>query len=66
MIALDPSERKTAEHYLQEQRGNIFPDSYYSYLYDYMRVLTQPQWGPSDPKIDKYYLVINKIKSGLK
>lgn len=54
MIELDPTKRKTAERYLQEQCGKIFPKSFYSFLYDYMRILTQPQWGPSDPKIDKY------------
>ena len=53
MIQIDPDKRFAADRYLQWQRGAIFPECFYSSLYDYMQTLTQPQWGPADAKIDK-------------
>ena len=53
MIQVDPEKRLSAEEYLQWQRGNLFPECFYSPLYEYMQSLTQPQWGAADAKIDK-------------
>jgi phosphoinositide-3-kinase regulatory subunit 4 len=55
MIQLEPEKRLSAAEYLQWQRGNVFPECFYSPLYEYMQTLTNPQWGPADSKIDKYF-----------
>lgn len=53
MIQLDPEKRLSAEEYLQWQRGAVFPECFYGFIYEYMQSLTQPQWAPADSKIDK-------------
>ena len=43
MIQINPSERKGAEEYLSEYRGTVFPEYFYSFLYNYMRSYACPR-----------------------
>ena len=37
MLSLDPSGRKSAGQYLEEQKGLAFPDYFYSFLWPYCK-----------------------------
>ncbi|KAI5198419.1 ARM repeat-containing protein [Aureobasidium subglaciale] len=45
MIQLDPSKRYSAEDYLQFWRGKCFPDYFYTFLHQYMHLITDPTSG---------------------
>jgi phosphoinositide-3-kinase regulatory subunit 4 len=45
MIQLDPAKRYSAEDYLQFWRGKCFPDYFYTFLHQYMHVITDPTSG---------------------
>ncbi|KAF0433331.1 ARM repeat-containing protein [Gigaspora margarita] len=42
MIHVDPSQRYTAEQYLQEWRGTAFPQYFYTFLHQYIGSVTDP------------------------
>ncbi|CAI2161442.1 16883_t:CDS:10 [Funneliformis geosporum] len=42
MINIDPSQRYTAEQYLQEWRGTAFPQYFYTFLHQYIGSVTDP------------------------
>ncbi|CAG8479194.1 448_t:CDS:10 [Funneliformis mosseae] len=42
MINVDPSQRYTAEQYLQEWRGTAFPQYFYTFLHQYIGSVTDP------------------------
>ena len=41
MISVDPSERPTFDSLLHMSRGNVFPESFYSFLYNYVSSLNE-------------------------
>ncbi|PQE23933.1 hypothetical protein CJF32_00006733 [Rutstroemia sp. NJR-2017a WRK4] len=73
MIQLGPESRYSAEEYLQFWRKKVFPDYFYSFLHQYMGVITDPSsgrkpisgpltnLGEADDRIDRIYYDFDKI-----
>lgn len=61
MIQRDPNERLTAELYLSQERGKLFPEYFYSFLQSYMLIFSSSPILPSDEKIGRLYKDIGNI-----
>lgn len=73
MIQLDPQKRYSAEQYLEFWRGKAFPDYFYTFLHQYMEVITDPSsgqypisgatrnLGEADERIDRVFYDFDKI-----
>ncbi|KAM0311405.1 hypothetical protein ACHAO8_007200 [Botrytis cinerea] len=73
MIQLSPESRYSAEEYLQFWRKKVFPDYFYSFLHQYMGLITDPSsgrapisgsstnLGEADERIDRIYYDFDKI-----
>lgn len=61
MISRNPTDRKSAEVYLDEQRGKLFPEYFYSFLQSYMQMFSSLQILPPDDKIMRLYSDIKEI-----
>lgn len=73
MLALDPEKRYSAEQYLEIFRGKVFPEYFYTFLHQYMELLTDPSsgrapvsgatrnLGEADDRIDRVYYDFDKI-----
>ena len=73
MIQLDPESRYAAEEYLDFWRRKAFPEYFYSFLHQYMGVITDPSsgrtpvlpktsnFGEADDRIDRVYVDFDKI-----
>ncbi|KAI4252569.1 MAG: hypothetical protein LQ352_004231 [Teloschistes flavicans] len=73
MIQLDPESRYAAEEYLNFWRRRAFPEYFYSFLHQYMGVITDPSsgrtavsphtnnFGEADDRIDRIYFDFDKI-----
>lgn len=73
MIHVDPESRYSAEEYLDFWRKKVFPDYFYSFLHQYMGLITDPSSGRSpvsgattnlgeaDERIDRIYYDFDKI-----
>jgi phosphoinositide-3-kinase regulatory subunit 4 len=73
MISIDPESRFQAEDYLNFWRGKAFPEYFYTFLHQYMHVMTDPSsgrnpvtaaganLGESDERIDRVYHDFDKI-----
>ncbi|KAH8808870.1 hypothetical protein F5884DRAFT_834380 [Xylogone sp. PMI_703] len=73
MINLDPESRFSADEYLMFWRKKVFPDYFYSFLHQYMGLITDPSSGRSpisgasvnlgepDDRIDRVYYDFDKI-----
>ncbi|KAL8673382.1 MAG: hypothetical protein Q9168_002172 [Polycauliona sp. 1 TL-2023] len=73
MIQLDPESRYAAEEYLNFWRRKAFPEYFYSFLHQYMGVITDPSsgrtpvlpetsnFGEADDRIDRVYVDFDKI-----
>ncbi|KAF3767769.1 hypothetical protein M406DRAFT_61566 [Cryphonectria parasitica EP155] len=73
MIQLDPQKRYSAEQYLEFWRGKAFPDYFYTFLHQYMGVITDPysgqysvsgatsNLGEADERIDRIFYDFDKI-----
>ncbi|KAK4223774.1 Serine/threonine-protein kinase ppk19 [Podospora fimiseda] len=75
MIQLDPQKRYSAEQYLDFWKGKVFPTYFYSFLHQYMEVITdisspsaQPtvpggerNFGEADQRIERVWLDFDKI-----
>ncbi|KAI9053077.1 hypothetical protein LZ554_003346 [Drepanopeziza brunnea f. sp. 'monogermtubi'] len=73
MIQLDPESRYSAERYLDFWRKKVFPDYFYSFLHQYMGLITDPSsgrtpisgasanLGEADDRIDRIYYDFDKI-----
>ena len=55
MIQKDPNFRKTANEHLLEQRGQVFPDYFYTFLQSYMQIFSTDPSMTSDHKINKIH-----------
>src|SRR5262249_38303155 len=73
MINVDPESRYSADEYLNFWRTKVFPDYFYSFLHQYMGLITDPSsgrtpvsgatanLGESDERIDRIYYDYDKI-----
>ena len=73
MIQLEPESRYSAEEYLDFWRKKVFPDYFYSFLHQYMGLITDPSsgrspisgananYGEADERIDRIYYDFDKI-----
>jgi phosphoinositide-3-kinase regulatory subunit 4 len=73
MIQLDPQNRYSAEQYLDFWKGKVFPEYFYSFLHQYMEVITDlssAQYIPGGParniseadqRIERVWLDFDKI-----
>lgn len=73
MIQLDPESRYSAEEYLNFWKNKAFPEYFYSFLHQYMSLMTDPSSGrtdveaesanrgESDDRIERVYLDFDKI-----
>ena len=61
MIILNPKHRKSAEIYLDEERGRLFPEYFYSFLQSYMQMFSFVPIMPPDDKIRVLYKDIGQI-----
>lgn len=73
MIQLDPQKRYSAEQYLEFWRGKAFPEYFYTFLHQYMEVITDPSsgqypisgatknLGEADERIDRVFYDFDKI-----
>ncbi|XP_023244916.1 phosphoinositide 3-kinase regulatory subunit 4 isoform X2 [Copidosoma floridanum] len=53
MIQRDPANRKSAEIYLEQARGTVFPEYFYSFLQPYMQIFSAPPILTPDEKINR-------------
>lgn len=73
MIQLEPEARYSAEEYLNFWRRKAFPEYFYSFLHQYMGMITDPSsgrnsilpetnnFGDADDRIDRLYYDFDKI-----
>lgn len=73
MLSLDPEDRYSAEEYLNFWRQRSFPEYFYSFMHQYMFLITDPSsgrapitagkdnLGEADDRIDRVYLDFDKI-----
>ena len=73
MIQLEPESRFSAEEYLKFWRRKAFPEYFYSFLHQYMGLITDPSsgrapvlpetanFGEADERIDRVYYDFDKI-----
>ena len=73
MIHLDPEKRYSAEQTLDFYKGKVFPEYFYSFLHQYMELITDPSGGrapvsgayknlgEADDRIDRVYYDFDKI-----
>ncbi|KAK2627748.1 hypothetical protein QTJ16_002394 [Diplocarpon rosae] len=73
MVQLDPESRYSAEQYLEFWRKKVFPDYFYSFLHQYMGLITDPSsgrtpisgasanFGEADDRIDRIFYDFDKI-----
>ncbi|KKK12764.1 hypothetical protein P175DRAFT_0454689 [Aspergillus ochraceoroseus IBT 24754] len=73
MIQLDPESRYSAEEYLNFWKNKAFPEYFYSFLHQYMSLMTDPSSGraqveadsanrgEADDRIERVYLDFDKI-----
>ena len=73
MVQLDPQQRISAKEYLDRYKTKVFPDYFYSFLHQYMGLITDPSSGQSpisgasrnlgeaDQRIDRVFLDFDKI-----
>ncbi len=77
MIQLDPQSRYSAEQYLDFWRKKVFPEYFYTFLHQYMELITDPSsgqhpisgatrnLGEADERIDRVYYDFDKISYSL-
>lgn len=73
MLALDPEKRYSAEQYLEIFKGKVFPEYFYTFLHQYMELLTDTSsgrapvsgatknLGEADDRIDRIFYDFDKI-----
>lgn len=73
MIQLEPESRYSADEYLNFWKGKAFPEYFYSFLHQYMSLMTDPasgrtdmdagsaNRGEADERIERVYLDFDKI-----
>lgn len=61
MISRNPKERKSAEIYLDQERGRLFPEYFYSFLQSYLQMFSSIPIMPTDDKINRLHSDIGQI-----
>ncbi|KAJ5783237.1 hypothetical protein N7457_005011 [Penicillium paradoxum] len=73
MIQLEPESRYSADEYLNFWKGKVFPEYFYSFLHQYMSLMTDPSSGrtdvdtesanrgEADERIERVYLDFDKV-----
>lgn len=61
MIQRDPNDRLSAEVYLSEERGQLFPEYFYTFLQSYMLIFSSSPILPPDKKVARLYKDIGNI-----
>ncbi|XP_058127608.1 phosphoinositide 3-kinase regulatory subunit 4 [Anopheles ziemanni] len=61
MLSLDPRERKSAELYLDQERGRLFPEYFYSFLQSYLQMFSTVPVVPPDEKMARLHGDIGQI-----
>nr|XP_026490415.1 phosphoinositide 3-kinase regulatory subunit 4 isoform X1 [Vanessa tameamea] len=61
MTERNPKDRRSAELYLDEARGTLFPEYFYSFLQSYMLIFSAQPILPADEKITRIYQDIKNI-----
>lgn len=61
MISLNPEDRKSAEIYLDEERGRLFPDYFYTFLQPYLQIFSSNPVLPPDEKMLIMHQDINQL-----
>ncbi|XP_058442985.1 phosphoinositide 3-kinase regulatory subunit 4 [Malaya genurostris] len=61
MLNLDPKKRKSAELYLDQERGKLFPEYFYSFLQSYLQMFSTIPIVPPDEKITRLHSDIDQI-----
>lgn len=63
MIQVDPAQRLTAELYLSQERGKLFPEYFYSFLQSYMLIFSaSPILSPDEKVIRLKKDIVNIFK----
>lgn len=66
MLSINPKERKSAEIYLDMERGRLFPEYFYSFLQGYIPIVfSSVPIVPSDDKIARLHADIEQITSNI-
>ena len=58
MIEKDPLLRKSVDFYLDQERNQLFPEHFYSFLQPYMQLFSTTPILPSDERISRFSLTI--------
>ncbi|XP_053669300.1 phosphoinositide 3-kinase regulatory subunit 4 [Anopheles marshallii] len=61
MLSLDARERKSAELYLDQDRGKLFPEYFYSFLQSYLQMFSTVPVVPADEKVSRLHSDIGQI-----
>uniref|UniRef100_A0A1B0CEG3 non-specific serine/threonine protein kinase n=1 Tax=Lutzomyia longipalpis TaxID=7200 RepID=A0A1B0CEG3_LUTLO len=61
MLHRNPAERKSAEIYLDQERGALFPEYFYTFLQSYMQMFSSIPIMPLDDKIMRLHADIKQI-----
>uniref|UniRef100_A0A2M4B9Q5 non-specific serine/threonine protein kinase n=1 Tax=Anopheles marajoara TaxID=58244 RepID=A0A2M4B9Q5_9DIPT len=61
MLSLDPRERLSAELYLDQERGHLFPEYFYSFLQSYLQMFSTIPVVPPDEKVVRLHADIAQI-----
>ncbi|XP_053678461.1 phosphoinositide 3-kinase regulatory subunit 4 [Anopheles nili] len=61
MLSLEPRDRKSAELYLDYERGKLFPEYFYSFLQSYLQMFSTVPVVPPDEKISRLHGDIGQI-----
>ncbi|XP_055586304.1 phosphoinositide 3-kinase regulatory subunit 4 [Uranotaenia lowii] len=61
MLSINPKERKSAEIYLDQERGKLFPEYFYSFLQSYLQMFSTIPVVPADEKISRLHSDIDQI-----
>lgn len=61
MISRNPKDRNSAEIYLDQERGRLFPDYFYTFLQSYLQMFSSLPIMPADDKILRLHSDIDQI-----
>nr|XP_040230576.2 phosphoinositide 3-kinase regulatory subunit 4 [Anopheles coluzzii] len=61
MLSPDPRDRKSAELYLDQERGKLFPEYFYAFLQSYLQMFSTVPVVPPDEKVTRLHGDIGQI-----
>uniref|UniRef100_A0A182P1N3 non-specific serine/threonine protein kinase n=1 Tax=Anopheles epiroticus TaxID=199890 RepID=A0A182P1N3_9DIPT len=61
MLSLEARERKSAELYLDQERGKLFPEYFYAFLQSYLQMFSTVPVVPPDEKVSRLHGDIGQI-----